>query len=126
MKFKIDENLPAECAAILREEGFDADTVGDEDLSGCSDPTVFGVCQHESRVLVTLDLDFSNVTAYPPSTHCGIVVIRSKAQDKLTLFDWRKEMAYAALGSCFSHRCMDGAWCAHFNRRNSLLVERRD
>ena len=85
MKFKIDKNLPAECAAILREEGFDADTVGDEDLSGCSDPTVFGVCQHESRVLVTLDLDFSNVTAYPPSTHCGIVVIRSKAQDKLTL-----------------------------------------
>ena len=34
MKFKIDENLPAEAADILKSAGFDAQTVGDENLSG--------------------------------------------------------------------------------------------
>jgi len=37
LKFKIDENLPSEFAAILQSAGFDADTVSDEDLSGASD-----------------------------------------------------------------------------------------
>ena len=27
MKFKIDENLPVECAQVLRDSGFEADTV---------------------------------------------------------------------------------------------------
>lgn len=40
MKFKIDENLPAEAAEILRDAGFVADTVGDEDLSGADDETI--------------------------------------------------------------------------------------
>ena len=33
-------------------------------------------------MLITLDLDFSNIRAYPPSEHPGIVVIRLKSQDK--------------------------------------------
>jgi hypothetical protein len=36
-------------------------------------------------VLVTLDLDFANVQAHPVGTHAGIIVFRSKTQDKLTL-----------------------------------------
>jgi hypothetical protein len=34
VKFKIDENLPAEAAETLRKSGFVADTVADENLSG--------------------------------------------------------------------------------------------
>jgi len=30
VNFKVDENLPAEAAGILRGSGFGADTVGDE------------------------------------------------------------------------------------------------
>ena len=85
MKFKIDENLPEEYAAILREAGYPADTVVDEGLAGSDDKVVFAECQQEVRVLVTLDLDFSNTKQYPPGTHQGIVVVRSKAQDKPTL-----------------------------------------
>jgi predicted nuclease of predicted toxin-antitoxin system len=33
-------------------------------------------------VLVTLDLDFSDVRAYPPGTHPGIVVLRPRAPDR--------------------------------------------
>jgi predicted nuclease of predicted toxin-antitoxin system len=85
LKFKIDENLPQEYAEILQEAGYSADTVSDEGLSGSADPIVFATCQFEGRILITLDLDFSNLTVYPPSTHHGIIVIRSKAQDKPTL-----------------------------------------
>jgi len=34
---------------------------------------------------MTLDLDFSNIQDYPPSSSPGIIVIRSKAQDNVTL-----------------------------------------
>jgi predicted nuclease of predicted toxin-antitoxin system len=85
LKFKIDENLPAEYALILRESGFDADTVGEENLSGSEDAVIFQHCCSESLVLITLDLDFANVRAYPPRSHSGIVVLRCKSQDKPTL-----------------------------------------
>ena len=85
LKFKIDENLPAEFAAILREAGFDAATVAEEALSGATDTMPPERCRTETRVLLTLDLDFANVQAHPPGTNAGIMVFRSKAQDKLTL-----------------------------------------
>lgn len=85
MKFKIDENLPDEYTLILSREGFQADTVADENLSGRDDSLVIDRCRNENRVLVTLDLDFSNIRAYPPQLFSGIIVLRSKSQDKLTL-----------------------------------------
>jgi predicted nuclease of predicted toxin-antitoxin system len=78
LKFKIDENLPTEYAPILREAGFEADTVSDEKLSGAGDAVLSERCRAEDRVLMTLDLDFANVQAYPPKAHPGIVVFRSK------------------------------------------------
>jgi predicted nuclease of predicted toxin-antitoxin system len=85
LKFKIDENLPSECALIFGEAGFEAATVAEQSLSGADDATLFERCRLEGRVLVTLDLDFANVQAYPPGSHSGIVVVRSNSQDKATL-----------------------------------------
>ena len=85
MKFKIDENLPAECALIFRQAGFEAATVAEQNLSGADDLVLFERCRAESRVLVTLDLDFANVQAYPPGSHSGIVVLQSNSQDKSAL-----------------------------------------
>ena len=83
MKLKIDENLPADCAVILRDAGFEADTVFDERLVGADDSVIAGRRPRaEDRVLVTLDLDFSNIRAYPPSRRAGIIVLRPKRQDK--------------------------------------------
>jgi len=92
LKFKIDENLPAECALILREAGFEAATAVEQRLSGAEDSALFERCRAESRVLVTLDLDFANVQAYPPGSHSGIVVFRSKSQDKPTLISLLKRI----------------------------------
>lgn len=85
MRFKVDENLPAEHAALLRNAGYEADTVGDQDMTGVDDSALFARCQAEGRILLTLDLDFGNVQAYPPKSHSGIVVFRSTTQDKPAL-----------------------------------------
>jgi predicted nuclease of predicted toxin-antitoxin system len=85
LKFKIDENLPVECAHLLRESGFITDTVDEERLSGSNDSILLEFSRSEARVLVTLDLDFADLRLYPPGSHSGIVVIRSKQQDKTTL-----------------------------------------
>jgi hypothetical protein len=69
LKFEVDENLPTEYAPILREAGFEADTVSDEKLSGAGDSVLSERCRAEDRVLMTLDLDFANVQAYPPKSH---------------------------------------------------------
>jgi len=82
LKLKIDENLPGEGATLLRNAGFEADTVSDENLAGADDSEILRRSQVEGRVLVTLDLDFGNVRAYPPAEHAGIIVLRLKRQDK--------------------------------------------
>ena len=85
MKFKIDENLPAECALVFRDAGFEASTVAEQNLAGADDSVLFQRCRVENRILVTLDMDFANVQVYPPGSHLGIVVVRSNSQDKVTL-----------------------------------------
>ena len=82
MKFKIDENLPSEVASLLASAGHDAATVFDEGLVGATDQNILEACINEKRALVTLDLDFSNVRAYPPKDYSGLIVLRLRRQDK--------------------------------------------
>lgn len=97
MKFKIDENLPPEAASILRGAGFGAETVGQEALSGAEDAVIASTSRSEDRILVTLDLDFANIRAYPPGEHAGIIILRMKQQDKRTVLAYVRRLA-AALG----------------------------
>ena len=83
MKFKIDENLPSHCAELLIEKGYNAETVIQEGLQGCSDQTLIEVCQSENRILITLDLDFSDIRNYPPGSNPGIIVLRLSEQSIL-------------------------------------------
>jgi predicted nuclease of predicted toxin-antitoxin system len=95
VNFKIDENLRAEATGILRTIGFVADTVADENLSGAKDEIVATASRSEGRILVTLDLDFANIRAYPPCEHSGIIVLRVKAQDKATVLAYARRSAAA-------------------------------
>ena len=76
MRAKLDENLPVEAAELLRTAGWECDSVYDEGLAGADDPDVAAACQAGARVLFTLDLDFADIRAYPPSEYVGIVVLR--------------------------------------------------
>ncbi len=71
MKFKVDENLPVEIAALLREAGHEAATVLDQKLGGNADPSIASVCRNEDRALVTLDMDFADIRSYPPNQYPG-------------------------------------------------------
>jgi predicted nuclease of predicted toxin-antitoxin system len=82
MRFKTDENLPEEFAEVLRAAGWDALSVMQQELSGTLDPRIAEVCRQESRVLVTLDLGFSDIRAYPPRESSGMIVLRPSRQDK--------------------------------------------
>lgn len=88
-------NLPVEAAQTLRSAGFGADTVGEENLSGVEDERVATASRSKGRVLVTLDLDFANIRAYPPAEHPGIIVLRVKHQDKPTVLAYVRRLAIA-------------------------------
>lgn len=80
VRFKLDENLPRDAATLLRDAGHDVHTVLGEQLGGSPDSKVSETCQEESRILVTLDLDFSDIRLYPPAIHPGIWVLRPPSQ----------------------------------------------
>lgn len=82
MRFKVDENLPLEVAEMLQQAGHDAATVLEQHLGGSDDAQLAALCQLEGRVLVTLDMDFSDIRNYPPAEFPGLVVLRLRQQDK--------------------------------------------
>jgi predicted nuclease of predicted toxin-antitoxin system len=82
MRFKVDENLPIDVAEILRANNHDAMTIFDQEMVGQPDLKVASVCRAEERVLVTLDLDFSDIRTYPPAAHAGIIILRPRTQSK--------------------------------------------
>jgi len=92
MKFKVDENLPVEVAFLFRDAGFEADTVYDEKIGGEADALIFDRCKQERMVLITLDLDFSDIRNYSPHTHQGIIVLKLKNQSKSKIIQHIKKV----------------------------------
>ena len=76
MLFKVDENLHPDVVVLLQQHGHDAVSVRGQDLRGASDHVIANVCQREGRALLTLDLDFSDIRAYPPDQFPGLIVLR--------------------------------------------------
>jgi len=80
VKFKLDENLPELVRESLTKLGHDTHTVAQEGLAGAQDETVLEACIAEDRILITLDLDFSDIRAYPPGSYPGVWVLRPSKQ----------------------------------------------
>ncbi len=87
MKFKLDENFGTRTLEIFRAVGHDIQTVRSQELQGCLDQNLYEVCCKEHRCLVTLDLDFADVTRFPPSSASGIVVIRIPRNPNFALLE---------------------------------------
>lgn len=79
IKFKIDEDIELEASIHLKNADYD------EGLRGASDPVIHDVCLKETKVLITLDLDFADIQTYDPEITPGIIVIRTQYQDKLNI-----------------------------------------
>lgn len=85
MKLKLDENLPVRLADVLRSQGHDVDTVLDENLQGRADPEIWQAAQAEQRLLITQDLDFSDVRHFQPGMHAGLLLVRLQEPGRLAL-----------------------------------------
>jgi predicted nuclease of predicted toxin-antitoxin system len=85
MKLKLDENLDARLVSVLRQSGHDVATVREQGLMGIDDQALYAHCKSETRILVTLDLDFASILRYPPGTSSGIVVFRAPDDLRPTL-----------------------------------------
>jgi predicted nuclease of predicted toxin-antitoxin system len=82
VRCKIDENVPVDAAGLLGAAGHDCHTVYDEALGGAPDPRMIERRRDEGRVFLTLDADFADIRAYPPSAYPGIVVFRPAEPDR--------------------------------------------
>lgn len=76
MKIKVDENLPAAVANVLRALNHDVATTIEEELVGRPDEEIWTAAQRERRFLITQDLGFSDLRRFPPGTHAGILLLR--------------------------------------------------
>jgi predicted nuclease of predicted toxin-antitoxin system len=76
MKLKLDENLTASLVPLLKKLGHDVQTTIEEGLTGKLDRDVWHAVQSEKRFLITQDMDFSDIRAFAPGTHEGILLVR--------------------------------------------------
>ena len=92
MKFKIDENFPADVAKLLKQSGHDAVTVLGQQLTGAGDLELVSLCCKEDRALITLDTDFADIRTYPPQEFAGLIVLHLYRQDKLHVLEIIKRL----------------------------------
>lgn len=87
MRIKLDGNIPVVLASTLSRLGHDVDTVIDEGLAAEDDDTVWRGAQQATRLLVTQDLDFSDVRKFQPGTHFGILLVRLRDPSRSALIE---------------------------------------
>ncbi len=92
MKIKIDENLPEEFSQLLSERGHDVQTVPGEKLVGQPDRIIFDAAQNEDRLLITQDLDFSDIRKFQPGTHPGIILLRLRDPSRRRLIERMRQI----------------------------------
>jgi predicted nuclease of predicted toxin-antitoxin system len=78
VKLKLDENLAERHRIRLESANHDVTTVVQQGFRGVSDVDLFELCKNEQRAVVTLDMDFSNVLAFPPEGTAGVIVLRGR------------------------------------------------
>lgn len=104
MRLKLDENLGAHHAEMLRSAAHDVDTVHLEELTGSADGDVLAAAVAAGRALVTLDLDFADPWRFPPSQTAGIAVLRVRTRPSRADL----EVVVARLAAALAERDMTG------------------
>ena len=86
MKLLLDADVPRSFLSRLKDYGHDVSDVRDISKTALKDAEVFAAAQKENRILITRDLDFSNILMYPPAKSCGIIVLRTHLLSKEEIF----------------------------------------
>lgn len=76
MRLFADECVYAVTTNTLRNWGHDVLTAQEAGLSGHADEDLLAFATTEKRILISIDLDFSNIRHYLPASHSGIVILK--------------------------------------------------
>ena len=71
MKLFADECVYLATVALIHTWGYDIITAQEAGLAGKSDDEILAYAVSHQRVLLTIDMDFSNIRHYPPDSHQG-------------------------------------------------------
>jgi len=96
VRFKIDENLPSRLKTVIQQAGHEESTVHGEGLAGADDSRIMEACREAQLALLTLDLDFANIIAYPSGSHHGVLVVRPGGLDAGTVEKVMKDLLESA------------------------------
>ncbi len=66
---------------LLRSWGHDVLTAQEVGLSGKPDEEILAYAVRHERVLITIDMDFSNIRHYTPESHRGIIVAKIRPRN---------------------------------------------
>ncbi len=76
MKLFLDENIPRSITRELIALGLEAEHAAEVGLRGAIDKEIASYAKKQKAILVTKDLEFGSLIAYPPGTHYGLIILR--------------------------------------------------
>ena len=76
MRFLLDANMPRAALRVLIAAGHSAAHVRDLDMGAATDALIAHYAEATDHILVTRDLGFADIRAYPPEPSAGRVVLR--------------------------------------------------
>jgi predicted nuclease of predicted toxin-antitoxin system len=77
----LDQGVPRDAAAVLREAGFECDHVGELGLSRAQDTGILELARQRQAVVVTLDTDFHAILAVSMATGPSVIRLRLQGLD---------------------------------------------
>jgi predicted nuclease of predicted toxin-antitoxin system len=87
LKFLLDENLSSLFIEKIKKKYPGSADIFDIGYDGKDDPDIYEFLKQQKYILITFDLDFSDIRKFPPEFVEGIIVLRfknKKIQDIIT------------------------------------------
>lgn len=76
MRLFADECVYSVTIKTLRAWGHDVETAQEAGLSGHNDNELLQYAISQNRILISIDMDFSNALRFVPSSHTGIIILK--------------------------------------------------
>lgn len=106
MRFFLDHCVPNRVATLLADAGHEVICLRECLRTDSPDPVVIGKADEVDAVLVALNGDIADITAYPPANHRGIIALQVRNRPETVTAIMERLIAY--LGQHPERRNMDG------------------
>jgi predicted nuclease of predicted toxin-antitoxin system len=76
MKFLADMGISKKCVLWLRRKGYDVIHLSEQGLQRMTDKDIYQKAALEGRIILTIDLDFSNIAAFSKAKLPSVIIFR--------------------------------------------------